>query len=154
MRIPVSTKVVAVAVFAAIAGAGLSCASAPSEAPPMAWKDMSHEQHVAHMKQVVLPGMKLEFAAWKPDEFGEMDCVTCHGESARNETFKMPNPDLPKLPGGPGGFEKLIAEEPDAAEFMAKVVVPKMAAMIGEKQYDPAEHKGFGCFNCHTTDGK
>ena len=151
MRIPVSTKLVAVAVLAAVAGAGLSCASAPNEAPPMAWKDMDHEQRKAHMKHVVLPGMKVEFEAWESDEFAEMTCATCHGQGARDETFKMPNPDLPKLPGGPGGFEKLLAEEPEAAEFMAKIVVPKMAAMLGEKPYDPAEHKGFGCFNCHTT---
>jgi hypothetical protein len=154
MRIAVSTRVVAALAFGAAAGAGLSCASRVSEAPPMAWEDMSHKERKEHMKHVVLPGMKLEFEGWQSDEFAEMDCVTCHGEGARDDTFKMPNPDLPKLPGGPDGFEKLLAEKPDAAEFMAKIVVPKMAAMLGEKPYDPKEHKGFGCFNCHTTERK
>ena len=154
MRISISTKLVAVLALGAAAGAGLSCASHVPEAPPMAWTEMSHEQRVDHMKHVVLPGMKPEFEAWKPDEFAEMKCVTCHGQGARDKTFKMPNPDLPKLPGGPDGFEQLLRDEPEAAQFMAAVVVPKMAAMLGEKPYSAAEHSGFGCFRCHTTEKK
>lgn len=154
MRTLISTTVVAGLALAAIAAAGLSCASAPSMAPPAPWDQMDHEQKVAHMKHVVLPEMKLEFQAFDAEEFAEMDCATCHGAGARDETFEMPNPDLPKLPGGKDGFEQLMRDEPQAAEFMAKVVVPKMAAMLGEKPYDPKEHKGFGCFNCHTTEGK
>jgi cytochrome c553 len=151
MRIAVGTKVLAAFALGAAAVAGLSCASSAPTAPPIPWQDMPHEDRVAHMKHVVLPGMKLEFEAWKSDEFAEMTCATCHGEGARDETFKMPNPDLPKLPGVPNGFEKLMAEDPDAAEFMAKVVVPKMAAMLGEQPYGPTARNGFGCFRCHTT---
>jgi hypothetical protein len=154
MRIAVSRKFIAALALGAAAGAGISCASHAAMAPARPWQELEHEQRVEHMKHVVLPGMKLEFEAWKPDEFAEMDCDTCHGEGAHDETFEMPNPDLPKLPGGPDGFEQLLREKPEAAEFMAKVVVPKMAAMLGEKPYDAKEHKGFGCFRCHTTGPK
>lgn len=151
MRIAFTTKVLAAVALASAAVAGVSCASTAPAGPPAPWKEMSHDDRVAYMKHAVLPAMKAEFEAWEADEFAEMTCATCHGQGARDETFKMPNPDLPKLPAGPDGFEKLLAEEPDAARFMAKVVVPKMAAMLGEHPYDPKEHKGFGCFNCHTT---
>jgi len=154
MRIALSTTVLAGLALAAVAAAGLSCASNSGSAPPSAWKDMPHEERIAHMKHVVLPTMKLEFQAWKSDEFAEMDCATCHGAGARDETFEMPNPDLPRLPGGPDGFEKLLRDEPEAAAFMAQVVVPKMAAMLGEHPYDAKQHDGFGCFRCHLTEGK
>lgn len=151
MRIGWCSRVVAGCALAVECAAAVSCASHEATAPPKPWKEMEHEQRVEHMKHFVLPGMKAEFEAWKPDEFAEMDCATCHGEGARDKTFRMPNPDLPKLPGVSNGFELLMAENPDAAQFMSQVVVPKMAAMLGEQPYGAKARDGFGCFRCHTT---
>jgi hypothetical protein len=128
-----------------------STAPAAALAPAAPWRDMGHEERLAHMKRVVLPGMKIEFAAFDAGEFGDMDCTTCHGYGAEDGSFRMPNPDLPRLPGSPDGFERLLADEPKMTAFMVNVVVPKMAAMLGEPPYDPQKHAGFGCFRCHTT---
>src|SRR5689334_10010095 len=49
-----------------------------------AFKDMTKEQKTDLMKRVVLPAMKAEFAAVEPDEFSRMNCVTCHGEGAKD----------------------------------------------------------------------
>lgn len=143
------------AALAAVSSAALlaACSStgpAAKLAPARPWKDLDREERIQHMKTFVLPGMKLEFAALDASRFGAMDCTTCHGESARDGDFAMPNPRLPQLPGGADGFEKLLAEEPEMTAFMANVVVPKMAAMLGETPYDPKTHAGFGCFRCHT----
>lgn len=114
--------------------------------------DLSREEQVDYMKTIVLPTMHPMFRDWEPDEFQEMTCAACHGKGAQDRTFEMPNPDLPRLPGGPDGFERLMAEEPEATTFMAQVVVPRMAALLGEKPYDPETKKGFGCFDCHMTE--
>jgi len=34
----------------------------------------------------------------------------------------MPNPDLPHIVGGKGGFEELAAKEPEEVRFMQKIV--------------------------------
>ena len=79
-----------------------------------------------------------------------MNCVTCHGDSATEGSFKMPNPKLPKLPSSPDGFKKLAAERPAVMEFMKSEVKPKMAALLGKPEYNPATKSGFGCMECHT----
>ena len=112
---------------------------------------LTHDERVDLMKHVVLPAMKTEFTAWEGEEFAAMNCATCHGAGAKDKTFEMPNPKLPKLPADAEGWKKLEAEEADAVKFMRETVVPKMAAMLGEQPYDPATGKGFGCFECHTT---
>jgi hypothetical protein len=117
------------------------------------WDAMSHDQRRSYMKETVYPAMKAEFAKFDPKEFGDIKCGTCHGAGAKDKTFKMPNPKLPKLPapGDEAGWKKQQAKEPEAMKFMKEVVVPKMAQMLGEKPYDPATREGFGCFRCHTT---
>ena len=37
-------------------------------------------------------------------------------------------------------------------KFMMEKVVPEMVSLLGVSKYDPATHKGFGCFGCHTPD--
>ena len=49
-----------------------------------------------YMKSVVAPRMKQVFVNFSPDRFGKMNCVTCHGDSATDGSFKMPNPKLPE----------------------------------------------------------
>lgn len=96
-----------------------------------------------------MPAMRAAFAKWKPDEFADMKCGVCHGKEPKKRNFKMPNPDIEKLPTTPEGWKALEAHEPDAMAFMGKTVVPEMAKMLGVAPYDPATKQGFGCFNCH-----
>jgi hypothetical protein len=134
-------------------GIGVSCGGGPQESDPKAqkaWRDMKHEERAEYMKTKVLPKMKTEFMAFDAKEFGEMNCATCHGESAKDKTFKMPNPKLPKLPATEEGFKALAEKHPEAVKFMRAQVVPEMAAFVGEAPYDPKTRQGFGCFECHT----
>jgi hypothetical protein len=126
-------------------------AEAPATAAPgMAWKDMNHAQRLDYMKKVVFPTMKPEFMTYDAKRYGAMTCLTCHGDGAKNGSFKMPNPELPKLPADEAGFKKLSAEKPEAVKFMGGRVVPNMAKMLGEEPFNMQTKQGFGCFECHT----
>src|SRR5262252_2511978 len=72
--------------------------------PEIAWANMSKDQRIDYMKSAVLPRMKQAFTNFSPDRFGKMNCVTCHGDSAADGSFKMPNPKLPKLPATSEGL--------------------------------------------------
>jgi hypothetical protein len=100
------------------------------------------------MKTVVMPKSKELFAAFDAKEFGNMKCPTCHGDGAKNKTFKMPNPKLPKL-SYTDGFKKHTDKKPEITKFMMEKVVPEMASLLGMQPYDPKTQKGFGCANCH-----
>ena len=121
-------------------------------APPKPFHDMSEDEQKKHMKQVVIPVMRVRFQDYDSEKFAKVNCVTCHGEGALKGKFELPNPELTKLPKTQEGFMKLLEKEPKAMEFMGKVVVPAMAMMIGEPPFDPATQKGFGCMECHTTE--
>ena len=116
----------------------------------VAWKDMTAPQRKEYMSTVVLPKMKEEFAQFNAQAYTDMNCVTCHGDGAKNGKFGMPNPDLPKLPGDQAGFEALMNKKPVVMRFMASKVVPDMAHFVGESPYNPETQQGFGCFECHT----
>jgi hypothetical protein len=124
---------------------------APAETP--AWSAMTKEQRLKHMKEVVFPAMKVEFANVDADRYESMTCATCHGDGAKSGTFKMPNPDLPRL-DPTNTFKKHMDKSPEMTKFMMEVVVPKMAEMLGTPAYDPATGKGFGCMACHLPAGK
>ena len=132
----------------ASAPATASASAAPAAKP--AWKDMKADQRKEYMKTVVLPKMKEEFVAFNAHAYGDMNCVTCHGDSAKNGSFKMPNPKLPKLPSDEAGFKALMKRKPEVTKFMGSKVVPAMAEMVGESPYNPETKQGFGCFECHT----
>jgi hypothetical protein len=136
-------------VFGLVPVALAACGRSDSPNPKGPWKDMNHDERLAYMKKTVFPRMKAEFAAFDVKDFGEMNCATCHGDGAKDKTFKMPNPKLPKLPGSEEGFKKLSEEHPDVTRFMMTKVVPLMASFLGEEPYDPKLHRGFGCFRCH-----
>lgn len=121
----------------------------PEAAAPVAtpkWGGMNHEQKREYMKTAVMPKMAAEFKAFDADEFGQMNCATCHGVKAKEGKFEMPNAALPKL-SPDGKWAKL---DQKAVAFMKTKVVPDMATLIDAKPYDPATQKGFGCFGCHT----
>jgi hypothetical protein len=117
---------------------------------PGQWDSLTHDQKLAYMKSTVLPKMGELFHGYDAKRFADPKCVLCHGASAKDGTFRMPNPALPKLPATPEGFKKLHDQRPKAVDFMAKQVVPTMAALVGEAPYDPKTQQGFGCFECHT----
>ena len=116
------------------------------------WEQMSKAERKQYMKEVVLPKLKPIMHAFDPDSaFKDVTCKTCHGMGARNGQFKMPNPELPKLPKTREGFEKLMKEKPRMMEFMGKTLKPSMASLLNMPQFDPKTGTGFGCGNCHTT---
>ena len=68
-----------------------------------------------------------------------MNCVTCHGDSAADGSFKMPNPKLPVLPNSSDGFKQLAADKPAVMDFMKNEVKPKMAAHARHARMDPRD---------------
>ncbi len=135
--------------------APVASAAAPSEppGPPAAgdWDKWSHDWKRAYMKSDVLPKMGALFKAFDAKHFSKMECKTCHGAGAdeASGTFKMPNPDLPKL-DLKGQLKTEKAKHPKAVEFMMKKVEVEMAGLLGKKPFDMKTKQGFGCTGCHT----
>lgn len=122
----------------------------PMPPPPHGeWDTWSHEKKLEYMKSTVLPAEKEIFARFEPVRFAKLDCETCHGASARAGKYTMPNPDLPKLVGGAGGFQELARVQPETLKFMQSVVVPETAKLLGLPPFDMAKHEGFSCYQCH-----
>ncbi len=117
---------------------------------PGEWDKWTREQKMEHMKAVVVPKMGALFHDYDAKKYPETKCVLCHGPGAKDKSFKMPNPSLPKLTPTPEAFKKLAETKPKVFEFMEKQVEPTMASLIGEEPFDMKTGKGFGCFNCHT----
>lgn len=114
---------------------------------------MTPEQKGKYMGAVVMPRMKELFVAFDSKEFGNFSCGTCHGNDAKERQFKMPNPNLPVLPGDEAGFGALMKDHPDVMKFMAEKVKPEMAKLLGMPERGPNNHEptAFGCTHCHTT---
>jgi hypothetical protein len=123
---------------------------APTQPGDGDWDKWSHDQKLAWMKAAVMPKMGQAFHDFDGTKYAEPKCVLCHGDGAKDGSFKMPNPALPKLPGDPAGFKKLAKDKPKIMEFMNAVVKAQMASLVGEKPLDPKTGQGFGCFECHT----
>jgi hypothetical protein len=115
------------------------------------WEKMSASQRKAYMKKTVLPEMKKLFVGFDK-KYKDMSCATCHGEKAAETKFKMPNPELPKLPTPTDrpGFMALQQKKPDAVKFMGTQVKPAIAALLNVDEWTPTNQKGFGCYGCHT----
>ncbi len=110
------------------------------------WEGMKHEEREAFMKQIVLPAMKERFQEFDAEGFAEFDCATCHGAGAANDSFEMPNPDLPVLTGAL--FEN-PGDEQAIFDFMSKTVKPHMAELLGMPEMTDTQ-EGFSCASCHT----
>jgi hypothetical protein len=148
---PASSAPAASAAPAESAAPAASAAPAPSGPPgPGDWDKWSHDQKLEYMKTAVLPKMSGLFHDFDAKRFAEPKCVLCHGSGAKDGSFKMPNPELPKLDLTPAGMKTMHAKFAPMVEFMAKQVVPTMAGLLGEQPYDPKTQQGFGCLECHT----
>lgn len=115
----------------------------------MGWPAWSHEKKLEYMQRTVMPAEREIFARFEPLRFADMTCATCHGQGARDGSYKMPNPDLPHIVGGKGGFEELATVQPETVRFMQKVVGPETAHLLGYSPFDMEQHVGFSCYQCH-----
>ncbi|HEY4393997.1 MAG TPA: hypothetical protein VGP64_08045 [Polyangia bacterium] len=115
------------------------------------WEKMNESQRKKYMKTTVLPQMKKLFVA-VDKKYKDMSCGTCHGGNAAEVKFKMPNPELPKLPPPTDrqGFMALQQKKPDMVKFMGTQVKPAVAALLNIDEWSPTNPKGFGCYGCHT----
>jgi len=102
------------------------------------------------MKSTVMPKMGALFHDYDAKKFDEPKCVLCHGSGAKDGSFKMPNPELPKLDVSPAGMKATHAKFPKMVEFMSKQVEPTQAELLGEQPFDMKTMKGFSCLDCHT----
>ena len=134
-----------------------TASAAPTETAPApsasaagpSWDSMTKDQKKDVMKKVVLPKMKEDFSGFDAKKYADITCATCHGDGAKNGSYTMPNPKLPKLDPA-GGFKKHMDKKPEITKFMMQKVVPDMAAALNEPPLDPATQKGFSCGACHT----
>jgi len=102
------------------------------------------------MKTAVMPKMGGLFHDFDAKRYAEPKCILCHGSGAKDGSFKMPNPELPKLDVSPAGMKAMHEKKAAVVEFMSKQVVPTTAQLLGEPPFDMQTHQGFGCMNCHT----
>jgi hypothetical protein len=111
------------------------------------WAKMDHAARMAYMKKVVLPTMRPLFTEFDSKKFATVRCSTCHGAGASDDSFKMPNPQIWKLPNSREGWSKA---DTSYMKFMQMTIKPKMAALLGMHPFDMKTKTGFGCGNCHT----
>jgi len=131
------------------------------------------EEIIRFMRSEVLPFAKKTLA---PVVGGEekVTCKTCHGKDAEARRYRMPA--VAALPNTEvvGAMTRRSATETDVqlqnalvgelsdptkaacAEYMRRVVLPKMAALLRRPTYDRLrtykynkEHAAFGCYHCH-----
>ncbi len=153
-------SLLASASFAADEKAKAAPAPAPAAPSPEAvaagkkinWEKMDENAKKAYMKKTVLPQMKKLFVAVDKKHYSNMNCQTCHGEKAAERKFKMPAPELPKLPQPTdrAAFMALAQKKPEVVKFMGTQVKPTMAALLGKAEWSETNPTGFGCYDCHT----
>jgi hypothetical protein len=123
-------------------------------APNIPWANKTRSQRQDYMGLYVLPRMQKLFVEWRPDEYGDFKCQTCHGDNFDKPpvNFHMPRVSFPLKADDPiGAAMKYDAE---ATTFMMEKVLPTMAELLGEKPADPRTGQGgFTCFRCHPKAG-
>jgi hypothetical protein len=132
------------------AGAGTGATSAPVR--KIDWKAMDTLERKLYMKKVVVPAMQKVFARFDPQKYEKVTCYLCHGDGVGKD-YKMPNPALTRLPTELAAWKVLQDKKPEATQFMATQVKPRMAALLGREEWTQAHQDGFGCYDCHTKVG-
>jgi acetone carboxylase gamma subunit len=144
-------KLIIVALVVTACGGGGANPEHPGA--PLAFKDMNLDQRIEFMKTTVLPRAKTLFVAFDP-KFQNMNCETCHGDGAKDGTWKLPNPKIHALPNSEELFVAWVQKSPDEArwaQFMATQLEPEVAKMVGKTPFNPQTKTGdFGCSVCHT----
>lgn len=113
--------------------------------PDSPWEEMSVADKEFYMIGKVNPIMKELFVAHDAEEFGDFDCVDCHGEEMREINFKMPAPSMYIVPPeGTPGHRGMLSTFPEEVEFMAEVVTPSMGKLLGIENYT--------CAGCHPSE--
>ncbi len=130
-------------------GPDMAGSAAAKPLPDVPFDSLDHEQRIQFMKEVVLPTMEPLFKGHDATKYAEFGCKTCHGPSAEQGKFDMPNEGLPKLFGP--GMAKFKKED---LEWMGKEIKPTMARLLKQTEYSESNPKGFGCLECHTMEPK
>ncbi len=113
--------------------------------PDEAWAQMSFADKEFYMIGKVNPIFKEVFAAHDAEEYGEFDCVDCHGEEMREIDFKMPAPSMYIVPPkGTPGHKGMLLTFPEEVKFMEEVVTPYMGKLLGIEN--------FTCAGCHPSE--
>ena len=113
--------------------------------PDSPWAQMSFADKEFYMTGKVNPIMKEVFAGHDAEEYGDFDCVDCHGEEMREINFKMPAPSMYIVPPeGTPGHRGMLATFPDEVKFMQEVVTPYMGKLLGIED--------FSCAGCHPSE--
>lgn len=149
------TKRIAIAACLFLAACGGSDDDT-TEPEPTAYEDMTFDQRVVFMNNVVLPQMKATFVKFDP-KFEGMGCVTCHGDGATDGTYAMPSPQIPRLPATEEEFYEYVKDPEHGrwAQWMLDEVWPQMANLLQVPMFDPEKNPtGFSCSNCHMVEGQ
>jgi hypothetical protein len=109
--------------------------------PDVPFGKLDHDQRVQLMKERVVPAVGPLFQRHAP-KFASFGCKTCHGD---DPSYRMPNPDLPKL----GDMTKFETRD---VEWMEHDIEPAMVKLLGEPEATKDNPGGFGCLSCHTQD--
>ena len=113
--------------------------------PDSPWEQMSVEDREFYMIGKVNPIMLELFAAHDAEEYGDFDCVDCHGEEMREIDFKMPAPSMYIVPPeGTPGHRGMLSTFPETVKFMEDVVTPGMGKLLGIEN--------FTCAGCHPSE--
>ena len=129
--------------------AGPGSAAKP-EMAKIDWAAMKKGERKQYMRKQVLPAAKKLFGAFDAKKYKNVTCQTCHGaKGVDSGSYKMPNPEIAKLPTTPDAFKELKAKKPEMVKFMAEEVKPHMAALLGMPEWTPQTPNGYGCYGCH-----
>jgi hypothetical protein len=135
-----------------LALASASCARGKVVVPEGAtktWDEMAEDERMTHMKTVVAPRMKSMFQEFDGERFADFSCETCHGPGAAEETYALPNPELPQLDESKY-YKKHREATPEMVDFMWKEVEPTMAELLGVTHGMKGD---MNCSSCHVVKG-
>lgn len=137
-------------VVAAVTAAEPATRADPAMPAENAWRFLTFEQRHAEMTFLVHPALMERYQAFYETPAPTLRCVTCHGEDAEVNRYRMAYTPLDEL--RPSAVRALYVEGAEVSAeqaFKRDVVTPLMARLLGVPRYDPATGLGFSCFGCH-----